>query len=407
MNVKIVNTLDSRSGAAIAARRLARELASRSELAVEMVVRSRLSDGDSFTKGLQSKRKSLFSFIDKLPWRLRCKVKEQLFSSQWIGHPNALRLIGKADVFHLHWVAGGFLSTAQIRKLPGPIVWTLHDLNPVTGGCHYPGSCDHFHRSCGDCPLLRGGARDLSFHNLARRKRLLSTRDVLFVAPSEWLAKQARAASVAEGQTVEVIHNGIDLNIFKPAVEARSDLDLSGDKLVITYVADDPNDPRKGLDLLVQGIGSLTLQQRKQILLVVIGRSPRQLTELELDTHFTGPIWDENALAKYLQASDWTVCPSRQDNLPNILLESLGCGTPVAGFATGGIAEIICDGKNGILGKPFEAEALLQAMVSIPLSALRTEWRTRAREDACTRFDIRKQADRHIAAYHSLAEDAR
>ncbi|MEO0797489.1 MAG: hypothetical protein AAFX93_20235, partial [Verrucomicrobiota bacterium] len=120
-----------------------------------------------------------------------------------------------ADILHLHWIAGAFLNLKSIKSISIPIVWTLRDMWPFTGGCHYSIDCERYTRSCGSCPLFENMfGLDLTRLNTWNKKRYVGDR-IIAVALSDWLAGCARKSPMFEKTTVMAINNAIDDSCFR------------------------------------------------------------------------------------------------------------------------------------------------------------------------------------------------
>lgn len=127
----------------------------------------------------------------------------------------------QADVIHLHWVNQGMLSLKDIRKIltsGKPVVWTMHDMWPCTGICHYARECKNYQQECHDCPYIYkgGGRKDLSYRTFRKKQKLYSYAPIHFVTCSHWLKEQAQTSALFEGKSVTNIPNAINTNLFKP-----------------------------------------------------------------------------------------------------------------------------------------------------------------------------------------------
>jgi glycosyltransferase involved in cell wall biosynthesis len=135
---------------------------------------------------------------------------------------DALRELPTTDIVNLHWIANFIDYTSFFQKLPAelPVVWTLHDMNPFTGGCHYDDACGKFHQRCGACPQLGSSEPgDFSSQVWGRKKRAFSSggaQGLHVVTPSRWLADEVGKSSLFSGRGVTVIPNGIDVEVFQP-----------------------------------------------------------------------------------------------------------------------------------------------------------------------------------------------
>lgn len=310
--------------------------------------------------------------LDALPTTLRHRSRPRNWTTGWLPFPGMARAIRRAkpDVVHLHWT-GFALTPGQIAKLGVPIVWTLHDMAPFTGGCHYDGGCGRYTDGCGACPLL-GSTRpgDITHRTLMRKQRAWRDVPMTIVTPSRWLADCARSSLAFRDKRVEVIANPLDLDVFKPRDRGwcRDLLGLPQDKKVILFGAVAATaDPRKGFDLLCEALRRVagTPAGRDAVAVVFGAQEPAEPPDLGLPVRYLGRITDDVALAALYAAADVTVVPSRQENLANAVVESLACGTPVAAFHIGGMPDLIDHGTNGYLARAFEADDLAAGIADL------------------------------------------
>ncbi|HRI61580.1 MAG TPA: glycosyltransferase family 4 protein [Saprospiraceae bacterium] len=284
-------------------------------------------------------------------------------------------LVQAADVLHLHWINQGFLSLKNIRQLADlgkPIVWTLHDMWAFTGGCHYSRGCEHFKNECGNCPFLKSPApHDLS-NRVWRRKQALFPKNIQFVTCSEWLAGVARSSGLLRNYPVTAIPNPIDTAIFKPLTEAerlafRSKKGISPKARVLLFAAMKVSEERKGFRYLLGALQILKAQQPDfQLEILVLGKAePEALAALPYPVHALGLVQEQSQLVQAYGAADVFAIPSLEDNLPNTVMESLACGTPVAGFATGGIPEMVGHLQEGFIAPQGDSRALAEGVFEI------------------------------------------
>ncbi|WP_454021045.1 glycosyltransferase [Azospirillum sp. Marseille-Q6669] len=268
-----------------------------------------------------------------------------------------------ADILNLHWMAEFLDVSLVLGALPPglPVVWTLHDLNPLTGGCHYPGSCRRFTKGCGACPFLgNGDPADLSASAFLRKRAALADRagPLHFVAPSRWMAAAVHASGITAGLPVTVIPNAVDCDAFYPgeAGEARRALHVPGDAAVVLFVSSNLRDPRKGLDILTAALARMEDGGRPFVLLVGQGAPP---PEMAAAPHRAFGHVDDSALMRQIYAAaDIVVLPTREDNLPNVVLEAFACARPVVATAVGGVPDMVESGENGWLVPSDAADAL-------------------------------------------------
>jgi len=264
------------------------------------------------------------------------------------------------DIVHLHWVSGGMVGGNEFRKIEKPIVWTLHDMWPFTGGCHYSGECKNYSISCGNCVFLnRSGNNDLSKRGYVKKEKAYQNKNIVIVSPSRWLADIARKSSLCSGMKVVVIPNGIDLKKYKAHKKdiARDILGLSNEKRLILFGSmSSTTDPRKGFDLLYESLNVLVKRKDMQFECLVFGGSePDEFKDTGLPITYLGNLYDDISLNILYSAADVMVVPSREENLANTVVESLASGTPVASFDIGGMSDMVEHKINGYLAKPLDA----------------------------------------------------
>ncbi len=355
-------------GAAIAAGRLHRSLLA---LGHESAMRF-LDDGGGPGRKPSRVRKAaalLRPALDRALLDLVARKRSALFSAAWV--PNGiLRKTEDADVIHLHWIGNGFLDVGALRGVRKPIVWTMHDMWPFTGGCYYDGGCGRFASGCGRCPVLASEKEnDLSTRVFRRKQRAWSEVDLTLVAPSHWLAGEARRSPLFQRRRIEVIPNCLDPSVFKPIPKdvARTILNLPAGKPLLLFGAENPrSEARKGYQNLLDAMAPLeTLcagRDKPEFVLFGAGDRGRR-EESGWVCHTLGPLRDEFSLALAYSAADVFIAPSIQDNLPNTLLEAFACGTPCVAFAIGGMADIIAHRENGYLAAPFDPGDLAAGIV--------------------------------------------
>lgn len=342
------------------------------------------------------------------------KALKTPFSLQWFGkslkdHP----LLKEADVIHLHWINHGFLAPkflAALGELEKPIVWTFHDSNAFTGGCHVRYNCENFHQQCGNCPLLRfEGPTDLSHQNWKRKQKAYSSLNFHVVAPSNWMALSVKQSSLLGVRGVTVIPNTIEIDVFKPFVkaEAKKILKISADKFVImSGFMPSKNDKHKGTDYLIAALNELASRpeiDNSKIELVIFGnRDTKNMPEFPFKTTFLGTINKDEHLAKCYSAADAFILPSLEDNLPNTVMESLACATPVIAFKTGGIPDMVKHLENGYLADYKSSSDLADGIEWLFLHEDREVLQKEARRTILTHFSPSVIANKHTELYQHL-----
>lgn len=373
MRVLIVNTSEKTGGAAVAANRLMDAL-NNNGVKAKMLVRDKITE-DITVASLPHSPLLQWRFL----WERWCIFWHLHFSKHhlWeidtasVGNDiTKLREFQEADVIHLSWINQGMLSLKMIRKIiksGKPIVWTMHDLWPATGICHYARGCNRYCSSCGMCPLLphKGSKNDLSAKIFRRKKAVYHDGNIHFVACSKWLEKQAKRSALFMGQRITNVPNPIDTHVFckQDQQEARLAVELPADKRLILFVSQRVTDERKGMAYFVDAIARLVAAhpEMKDNTAVAIlgGHSEEVASRLALPAYPLGYMSDERKIVQVYNAVDAFVLPSLEDNLPNTIMEAMACGVPCVGFRVGGIPEMIDHQRNGYVAAYRDVDDLM------------------------------------------------
>ena len=311
-----------------------------------------------------------------------------------------LSSLDDADVINIHWVQTILSSEAitYLANLGKPLVWTMHDMNPFTGGCHYTAGCENYQTDCRNCPQLIDTFDNFPAKVLAAKKRHWPE-NIILVSPSRWLAECARNSAVFKNHRIEVIPNSLDTGIFKPIPkkEARRQLNLpEGDKILL-FASCNHRERRKGFKELIHA--SELLKKHKQTYrIVTFGEESAEISKLGLPYTSLGLVTEEEILALGYNAADVTVLPTLEDNLPNTILESVACGTPVVAFDSGGVGDAVICGVTGYLVRQGDIEALANKIEQ----AACEDFRDRCRNYALKEFSLEVQANRYKSLFEEL-----
>ncbi len=277
--------------------------------------------------------------------------------------------LADTDIIHLHWVAGMLDPSLCLESLRGKkIVWTLHDMNAFTGGCHYSNGCRKFEKMCGACPELGSTQeRDLSFDIWRSRMGAYRELDIHVVAPSLWLAEEAKKSALLGRFPVHHIPYAQPLHVFRPLQREpiRQQLGLKPESLALMFASQSLTNTRKGgiyLVGLLQALAQTSLKERVVVFMLGNNAAP-EFTNTGITVKCLGHVDDREQMAALYNAADAVLVPSLEDNQPNVICEALGCGTPVVAFANGGIGEMICHEETGYLAESKSVEGLLRGVV--------------------------------------------
>jgi glycosyltransferase involved in cell wall biosynthesis len=417
LNALLLSIADGGGGAARAAYRLHQGLR-KMDIDSHLLVQSKVTD-DSTAITLQNKiEKGLASLrpaINAIPLKLFTQADSKTYSLQWLSERVAIKVNQlNPELINLHWICDGFLKIETLPKFKTPLVWTLHDMWPFTGGCHYSSECDRYTEHCGCCPQLGSSkAFDLSAWVWHRKAKNFNSLNLTLVTPSQWLANCAQSSSLFRERRIEVIPNGLDLQIYKPIDSrvARQILNLPQDKKLILFGAvRATSDRRKGFHFLQPALHQLRqITQRDNIQLVIMGASePPQPLNLGFETHYLGTLKDDYSLVLAYAAADVFVAPSVQDNLPNTVLEAIACGAPCVAFNIGGMPDLIKHKQNGYLAHPYEIEDFAQGINWVLDDCVRWQKLSEAsRSKAEQEFSLTLQASRYRDLFREIVESSR
>ena len=411
MRILHLTTRDATGGAAVATNRLHRALEKHPGieshvLALDVTQSAPNVHGPSRSR---SRAETLARhWLDGLPSRLYPQRSTRLFSNQIIPNRLKAKILSIApDVIHLHWVCGGFFQLGLLGSINIPHVWTLHDMWPFTGGCHYSGDCTRFKTKCGSCPEL-GSTRayDLSTLNMWRKKNCYKNFDVTMIAPSRWMRDCVAESTLMRGKRVKVLPNALDLDRFRPIDKrcAREALGLPLDGKIILCGAVGVGDSRKGFDILCEAVTHLGSRgEVDKLHMLVFGRGTLDaFNNLNIGVHSLGYLKDPLSMPIVCSAADVAVVPSRQESFGQTATEAMACGTPVAAFKVGGLLDIVEHGQDGWLADPFDAQSLAWAILS-SLNADQPDIARKARAKALHLCDETKVAREHQELYQSIS----
>jgi glycosyltransferase involved in cell wall biosynthesis len=308
-----------------------------------------------------------------------------------------------ADVVQLYNLHGSYFSHTALPFLGRrrPLVWRLSDMWAMTGHAAYAYDCERWRLGCGSCPYVSEypALRHDRTALLWQLKRLVYARvELTLVAPSRWLASLAGASPLLSRFPIHWIPNGVDVSGFKPLDrrEARAVLGLDPDRAVVLYSAVRLDDRRKGAHVLADALaalGDLDFQ------LVCAGSAS---VELPRQAHLLG-LLDAPTMAIAYAAADAYVVPVLADNLPNVVLESMACGTPCVAFDVGGVGEAVRPDETGWLAPAGDALALAEGIRALLADeGLRRRLGARAREVAEREYADSVEAGRLESLYDEL-----
>lgn len=415
MKVSILNTHDNVGGAAKAMYRLHRGLQQLNVASSLIVCKKNLCDSDVSLL----ERNELDIQIEHAMQKYcidanRIGVSNTFFSFNY-GNLNEqlITCCAGASVINLHWI-DHFISNQDLHalvKLNKPIVWTLHDQKPFTGGCHYSAGCSKYISMCESCHMLADDSFHLPARILRQKIDILKHANLTVVSPSRWLAEEAKKSALFAKVRIEVIPNAVDLNVFQQfdKYEAKLKLGINPDAVVLQFGAQNGGSTRKGFKYLLRSIDialkneSFRTQCNKELVVVLcLGKPDKKVVDLPLKNIVMGYVDDDAEMAKIYSATDVFILPTIEDNLPNTILESMACGTQVVGFDTGGISDIV-DSDCGAVVEQGNCEHLAFAIVDAVLN----DEKRRHKNNVCRsviegRYTLKHQAKKYQNLFGDL-----
>ncbi|HIF9198285.1 TPA: glycosyltransferase [Photobacterium damselae] len=312
----------------------------------------------------------------------------------------------ECDIVNLHWINAECLSIKDISKIRKPIVMTLHDMWPFCGS-------EHLSLDVPDAPFIIGYDKDYKVFDLDRitwNRKLKYWKDMKFniVAPSEWMAKCASSSLLFHDFSISVIPNPIETDIFKPLDKSfcQEVLNLPKNKKLIGFgVLGDLEQPHKGFDLLIEALKKLLENKNQEIECVIFGGYiDLNKYGITIPTHFIGHVHDNQTLSIVYNSLDLMIVPSRIDNQPQTVTESLSCGIPVVAFDCTGLSELIKHKQTGYLAKSFDSSELSEGIKYILYS--KDDYILNCRNYALKMFSFESVSKKYSYLYEGILSDS-
>jgi len=407
-------------GAAIAARRIFSGL---QNIGIEQcfVYQHGKTEDPSYEKWKPGKRSRALSV--RIKNRIKIQEIERAYQKYIVARPVGLESFSpsiltdgllwtdlnyRPDIVHLHWIAGMFDYESFFNSIPDsvPLVWTLHDMNPFTGGCHYSNGCQGYAIQCGNCPQLANSEEnDLSRASLNAKLRSLKNRQIHVVADSYWLEGEARNSRVfKEATSIRTIHYGVETDQLCPRNKAACKRALGIDEtaMVVAFGAD-IDTPRKGGHQLIEALKIIS-RQNINIMLLRFGKKPSKTHSLgSIKILDLGYLMSLDLQAAVYSAADVFVMPSLYEAFGQVALESMACGTPVVSFDSGGPRDIVKDGQTGYLAEWNNVEDLAnKILMMLEDKQVANNMGSAARRLVEEKFALGRQAEKYRNLYKEI-----
>jgi glycosyltransferase involved in cell wall biosynthesis len=283
--------------------------------------------------------------------------------------------VKNADIIYLHWINTSFISRRGLKKLlysGRPVFWFMHDMFPITGGCHHSIHCREYQHKCKNCFYYSG--KNGVFSKSGRQLRLKANLykkygNLSFITPSLWLYECAKTGSAVRHNKIYHIPNMVDISLYRPLDKlfARKFFNIDdGKKLIGIGALNLLSNPYKGWAYFSEALNILAKKDRKwreEIQLLVFGSfyDEKISAAIPFKTYFIGSLQDDYSLALMYNCLDVFVIPSLAENFPQTILESIASNVPVVGFNVGGIPDLV-NGDTGYLAEYKNSEDLAQGI---------------------------------------------
>jgi len=405
MNVLLINQSDIAGGAALAGYRLHQGLLAQG-------IDSRLLAG---TVKTNSDRVKVFPRRGKIEKQLQVLGFASGFGLNELNYIATFNVpqhnfYKTADILNFHNLHTGYFNYLAISSLTKnkPAVFTLHDMWAFTGHCAYSYDCERWKTGCGKCPYPNTYPpveRDSTSLEWKLKNWTYSRSNLNIVAPSRWLYEQAKQ-SMLKRFSIHHIPYGIDTEAYQPVDSelCRSLLGIPIGKKVLIFGAESLKDSRKGGDLLLKALSGLPASLKAETVLLTLGNGGETIPKaVEMETVNLGFVGGDRLKSIAYSAADLLVFPTRADNLPLVLQESLACGTPMVSFKVGGVPDLVRPGITGYLATAEDAEDMSKGIVELlEDDNLREQMSKNCRAIALKEYSLEIQAQRYIKLYNQV-----
>ena len=308
----------------------------------------------------------------------------------------------EADIIHLHWINGGFVNMKHLSKIDKPIVWTIRDMWPMTGGCHYAMECEKYKTGCGSCEQLQSNSNyDLSKFILNRKKKFLP-KSMKIVGISSWLSGEAKKSTLFKKFDVRTIGNNINTKDFFPLDKevAKNILGIQTDKKIILVGSTSLKDFYKGFGKYLEAI---KLVDKDTYFLTFFGNIDKNIIDgLGFEYKSFGYLNDNISLRLVYSCANVFIAPSLMDAFGKTLAESMACRTPVVCFDATGPKDIVTHKVDGYKATPFESEDLANGIEWVLNADNYDELCQNARKKVLKEFDSVVVAKKYSELYKEV-----
>lgn len=308
------------------------------------------------------------------------------------------------SIIHLHWMPG-VVNHQRVRALLGSgrkVVWTLHDMNPFTGGCHHSHDCEQFTNGCSSCPQARKAFRRIVSINLQRRTLERKYPNLRVVSPTTWMLDQASRSTVFSNQHNLVIANPIDDAFFGQTgrLTARDHLGTAADTFLGAVVAKDLSDANKNLDLVIRAFEEAAVRTSRRLALILIGKNGASYSSKLVDIKWLGEMTSK-MISETACAADVFLSGSLAESAGMTIIEGAAMGIPSVALANGGTSSLIENEKTGLLCP--DPDSLVAGVLQLIESSERLSELGVSAKEYAENHRAEKVATRYIELYSSMS----
>lgn len=404
MKILHINQCDIIGGAAIAGYRLHQALLKQS-INSRLLVEVKKVESDRIA--VVTRKPRIENQIFRFSWKLGFHYVHIVNSFDIPKHP----FYQAADILNFHNLHGNYFNYLAIPKLTKekPAVYTLHDMWSFTGHCAYSYDCDRWKIGCGKCPYpdtYPSVNMDNTHIEWKLKNWVYSKSNLAIVTPSKWLTEQVKQSMLNRFE-IHHIPYGIDTEAYQPLDRelCRKVLGIPTNKTVLMFGSVSVKDPRKGGDLIVKALQNLPASLKGEIVLLTIGNDSESIAEeVGIESFPLGYVSSDRLKSIAYSAADLFIFPTRADNLPLVLQESMACGTPIVSFKIGGVPDLVRPGITGYLAAAENVQDFCNGIMEVIEDRnLRAYMSEQCRVIALKEYNLELQAKRYIQIYEKLA----
>ena len=307
------------------------------------------------------------------------------------------------SIIHLHWIPG-VMNNQSVKTLLDSgrkVVWTLHDMNPFTGGCHHSHDCEEFTQGCSGCPQARKPFRRIVSMNLQRNTLERKYPNLRVVSPTTWMLDQASRSTVFREQQNLFIANPIDDIFFGPIdrLTARKRLGTALDTFVAAVVAKDLSDNNKNLAFVIRAFEEVSVCAKRKLALVLIGKNGASYSSKLIEIKWLGELGSRE-ISQAASAADVFLSGSIAESAGMTIIEGAAMGIPSLALANGGTSSLIENEKTGILCR--DSASLVSSLLELIADSKRLSELGAAAQIYAENHRAEKVATRYIELYSSM-----